>query len=84
MPYLTGRVCLLHSHVVADAVFGLARRINAYHRRAVVFVRGDDGFVEVIRHRATSLRHERVRVHHANVREFLAPLNLAGSTGFNF
>ena len=30
------------------------------------------------------LRHERVRVHHANLREFLAPLDLAGSTGFRF
>ena len=46
-----GEFALLHRHVVADAVFGLARRINAHHRRAVVFVRGDDGFVEVIRHR---------------------------------
>jgi hypothetical protein len=25
------------------------------------------------------LRHERVRVHHANLREFLAPLDLAGN-----
>ena len=55
-----GEFALLHRHVVADAVFGLARRINAHHRRAVVFVRGHDGFVEVIRHRATGLRHERV------------------------
>jgi hypothetical protein len=30
------------------------------------------------------LRHERVRVHHANLREFLAALDLAGSTGFGF
>ena len=48
-----GEFALLHRHVVADAVFGLAGRIDAHHRRAVVFVRGDDGFVEVIRHRCT-------------------------------
>ena len=47
-----GEFALLHRHVVADAVFGLAGRIDAHHRRAVVFVRGDDGFVEVIRHRS--------------------------------
>jgi hypothetical protein len=45
------KFALLHRHVVADAVLGLARRINAHHRRAVVFVRGDDGLVKVIRHR---------------------------------
>lgn len=26
---------MLHRHVIADAVFGLAGRINAHHRRAV-------------------------------------------------
>ena len=30
-----GEFALLHRHLVAHAVFGLARRINAHHRRAV-------------------------------------------------
>ena len=77
--YVHGEFALLHRHVVADAVLGLAGRMDAHHRRVVVFVRGDDGFVEVVRHRATGLRHERVRVHHANLREFLAPLDFAGN-----
>ena len=49
-----GEFALLHRHVVADAVFGLACGVNTHHCRIVVFVGGEDGFVEVIAHRCTS------------------------------